>query len=75
MERDEMLELMRDAFRGSQSLCKSDLSMFGYVLDKMEDAGMLPPNDGKKRYIKPSSVPCVVEALKCHAWEVEDEEE
>tara|TARA_R110000782_G_scaffold224131_1_gene311025 strand:- start:77 stop:286 length:210 start_codon:yes stop_codon:yes gene_type:complete len=45
------------------------------VMDFIEEVlGMTPPNDGKKRYIKPSSVPCVVEALKCHQWEEEDEE-
>ena len=35
--------------------------------------GMLPPNDGKKRYIKKSSVPCVINARNCHQWEAEDE--
>lgn len=43
------------------------------VLDKIESKGMLPPNDGKKRYIKASSAPCVMQAFKCHQWEEESE--
>jgi len=37
-----MVELIRDGFRGSQNL-GTDLDMASYVLRKMEDAGILPP--------------------------------
>ena len=43
------------------------------VLIVFEELGMLPPNDGKKRYIKKSSVPCVINARNCHQWGEEDE--
>lgn len=43
------------------------------ILMEIEEKGMLPPNDGKKRAIKKTSVPCVVNAIKCYQWESEDE--
>lgn len=42
------------------------------ILDLIEELGMLPPNNNKKRAIKKESVPCVINAMKCHVWEPED---
>lgn len=44
------------------------------ILTEIEKSGMLPPNDGKKRAIKETSVECVINAMKCHEWEDEDKD-
>lgn len=44
MKRSEMVEIIKGAFKGSQNL-GSDLAMASYILDKIEDRGMLPPDD------------------------------
>ena len=67
MKRSDMVDIMKDAFRGCQSF-KSDKAMFNYVLMKMEDQGMLPPHNGSTLPIHDSW-----DVDKTYKWEVEDE--
>jgi len=67
MKRSEAIEKL------SELVCDENKTTVD-IMDFIENVlGMLPPNDGKNRYIKPSSVPCVFRAFKCHQWEPEDE--
>ncbi len=54
MEKIEMVEKMIGHFRGSQNL-GSEKAIFGYILDRMVEAGMLPPN--KEEYDR--SLDCI----------------
>lgn len=71
MKRSEMRDVIENTIIDNNGYGWSVI--YDSILEAIEEAGMLPPNDGKKRYIKPSSVPCVVQALKCHQWEDENE--
>ena len=72
MKRSEMVNLIQNYTREFNGECW-DSDFEECILKVIEEAGMLPPNDGKKRYIKKSSVPCVINARNCHQWEAEDE--
>lgn len=71
-----MLTLMGKAYM--EWVRKSDEGEFpntpglmNIILDAQLKAGMLAPNDGKKRAIKRESAPCVMNALNCFVFEEE----
>jgi len=55
-----------------QRPCECEVKRAENILIDLENAGLLPPNDGKKRAIKSESVQCVLNAMKCHKWEDEN---
>jgi hypothetical protein len=69
MKRSDMLRKALEE-RGHEEVnsmyCIEDI--YEEALDIFEYLGMSPPNDGKKRAIKKSSVPCVINAMNCLTW-------
>jgi len=71
MKRSDIVKLMISTYMDNNLYCLR--TRFEMVMDAILEAGMLPPNDGKTRAIKKSSVPCVINVLNCHSWEPETE--
>ena len=73
MKRSEILDIIEDRIAYFHYEHDDSYIRAEKILEDLEKAGMLPPNNNKKRAIKESSVPCVINAMKCHEWEPEDD--
>lgn len=75
MKKSEMVEKMRGHFRGAQNL-GSETAIFNYILDRMIEAGMLPP-DSYPSFMSLGEYPTnqAISTKKRWKWEDEDEEE
>lgn len=70
MKKSEMLDIIENVLYDSWEYKSGDRHIAGVILNKMEDAGMLPPLD----YNNPDPYAGLSDSPYHNTWEPEDEE-